>query len=326
MSAGSRDRVGRCEQVRRAIHRQGPDYVPLLFFNQDKEQSDIVVVDVVRHFMGTSEDQSEWGFAWEKLDRTMGQPLKPLLPDWGRLSSLEAPDPADPLRFAHVPGVMEEYGDRYYLASLVLTGFTVMSFLRGFAELLVDLAEERPEVSLLADRVFGFEEQIIRRLPARGFHGVAFYDDWGTQENLILAPALWRRHFRERYRRQFALAHQLGLEVYFHSCGYIRELVPELIEIGVDMLNLSQPNLYDIPELGRSFGGRVCFVCPVSYQTTAISGTTEEIYADVRALVENLGSHNGGLIGYVEEYSSIGMSGENYRACIRAFRELGRYR
>ena len=317
---------GRCEQVRRAIHRRGPDYVPLLFFNQDKEQSDIVVVDVVRHFMGAAEDRSEWGFSWEKLDRTMGQPLKPLLPDLGRLKSLEVPDPGDPGRFAHVPGVMDEYGERYYLASLVLTGFTVMSFLRGFAELLVDLAEERPEVSLLADKVFGFEEEVIRRLPALGFHGVAFYDDWGTQENLILAPALWRRHFRERYRRQFALAHDLGLEVYFHSCGYIRDLVPELIEIGVDMLNLSQPNLYDIPELGRSFGGRVCFVCPVSYQTTAISGTTEEIYADVRALVEHLGGYNGGLIGYVEEYSSIGMSQENYRACIRAFRQLGRYR
>ena len=326
MSARSRDRVGRCEQVRRAIHRQGPDYVPLLFFNQDKEQSDIVVVDVVRHFMGTAEDRSEWGFVWKKLDRTMGQPLKPLMPDWGRLKSLEVPDPSDPRRFAHVPGVMDEYGERYYLASLVLTGFTVMSFLRGFSDLLVDLAEERPEVSLLADKVFGFEEEVIRRLPALGFHGVAFYDDWGTQENLILAPELWRRHFRERYRRQFGLAHELGLEVYFHSCGYIRELVPQLIEIGVDMLNLSQPNLYDIPELGRSFGGQVCFVCPVSYQTTAISGTAEEIYADVRALVEHLGGHNGGLIGYVEEYSSIGMSRENYRACIRAFRQLGRYR
>jgi uroporphyrinogen decarboxylase len=76
----------------------------------------------------------------------------------------------------------------------------------------------------------------------------------------------------------------------------------------------------------RDNGGRVCFVCPVSYQTTAISGTTEEIYADVQTLVDHLGSHNGGLIGYVEEYSSIGMSRENCLACIRAFRELGRYR
>jgi hypothetical protein len=317
---------GRCEQVKRAIHRRSPEYVPILFFNQDQEQSDLIVVDVVRHFMGLSEDRSEWGFAWEKLDRTMGQPRQPILPDWNGLSTLEVPDPGDPGRFAHVPGVMRRYGERYYLASLVLTGFTVMSFLRGFAALLVDLAEERPEVAELADRVFGFEEGVIGRLASAGFHGVAFYDDWGTQENLIISPALWRRYFKARYRRQFDLAHQLGLEVYFHSCGYIREIVPDLIEIGVDMLNLSQPNLYDIPELGRSFGGRVCFVCPVSYQTTSISGSETEILADVRALIEHLGRFEGGLIGYVEEYSSIGMSEQNYRACIRAFRQLGRYR
>ncbi len=183
----------------------------------------------------------------------MGQPREPLLPDWDRLANLQMPQPADPGRFSHVAGVMNQYGERYYLASLVLSGFTVMSLLRGFAPLLLDLSGDRPEGGELADRVLGFEEGVIRQLPAHGFHGVAFYDDWGTQESPIVSPALWRRHFRERYRRQFALAHQLGLEVYFHSCGCVREIIPDLMEIGVDMLNLSQPNLYDIAELAPPY-------------------------------------------------------------------------
>jgi hypothetical protein len=113
--------------------------------------------------------------------------------------------------------------------------------------------------------------------------------------------------------------------VYFHCCGQYLPIIPDLIEVGVDMLNVAQPNLYDIPELGQKFGGKVCFVCPVSYQTTSISGTREDIFEDVRLLVENLGDFNGGLIGYVEEYQSIGLSEENYQACIEAFSVLGKY-
>jgi uroporphyrinogen decarboxylase len=78
--------------------------------------------------------------------------------------------------------------------------------------------------------------------------------------------------------------------------------------------------------LGRKYGGRVCFVCPVSYQTTSISGTRGEIFRDVQALIANLGVFGGGLVGYVEEYHSMGMSASNYQACVDAFRSLGVYR
>lgn len=317
---------GSLELVRAAIRRHGPERVPILFFNQDREQSDIVLVDVERHFGGPGADTSEWGFRWERVDRTMGQPAGRLLASWEELDRLTLPDPRDPRRFAEIEPARRAFGERYYLASLVLSGFTVMSFLRGFDALLVDLVEAPRQADRLADRVFGFEEEVIRGLAGRGVQGVAFYDDWGTQDSLIVSPALWRDHFLGRYRRQFALAHELGLDVYFHSCGSIREIIPDLIQAGVDMLNLSQPNLFDIGELGREFGGKVCFVCPVSYQTTSIRGSEEDIFAEVRRLVEHLGRDGGGLIGYVEEYGSIGLSDANYRACIRAFRELGRYR
>jgi uroporphyrinogen decarboxylase len=121
------------------------------------------------------------------------------------------------------------------------------------------------------------------------------------------------------------LAHGLGLDVYFHCCGYYYDIIPDFIEIGVDLMNISQPNLYDIEKLGKDFGGKVCFVCPVSYQTTAISGHKQDIYREAGRLIDNLGRFNGGFVGYVEEYHSIGMPDENYQHCIRAFQELGRY-
>lgn len=313
----------RREQVRAAIRMRGPEYVPLYFVNRDKEMSDIVTVDVVRHFMGGKKDLSEWGFRWERRDQTMGQPREPLIREWAELDAFRPPDPDDPARFEEVVPTRKRYGDRYYCASLVLSGFTLMSFLRGFSPLLADLAAERERAEELADLVFGFEEAVISRLPGRGFDGVSFYDDWGTQSGLIVSPALWREFFKPRYKRQFDLAHGQGLDVYFHCCGAVAELIPDLIECGVDMLNLGQPNLFDIEELGRRFGGLVCFVMPVSYQTTSISGTREDIFEVVRSYERHLGRFNGGLIGYIEEYGSIGLSEANYQACIDAFRDIG---
>jgi hypothetical protein len=318
--------MNRLEQVKKAIHMQGPDYVPVLFFNKDKEQSDIIMIDVVRHFMGPGSDMSEWGFKWERHDETMGQPREEVLKDWSGLDRLVVPNAYDKDRFSKVKETMCLYGDdRYYLASLVLTGFTIMTFLRGFSNTMEDFYVERGNIEKLADMVFGFEEKLILQLKDYGFHGVAFFDDWGTQTNLLISPALWREFFKPRYKRLFDLAHKNGLDVYFHCCGYIYDIIPDFIEIGVDMLNLSQPNLFDIEKMGKEFGGKICFVCPVSYQTTSLSGTREDIYNDVKKLINNLGCFNGGLIGYVEEYHSIGMSDENYQNCINAFRELGRY-
>ncbi len=313
----------RRERVEKALRFKGPDKTPLLYFNCDRSDSDIIVVEVVRHFLGPNSDRSEWGFEWSRSDETMGQPKSPVLSDIGEIDALGVPDAKDPERFSGVEKEMKRFGpDRYYLASLVLTGFTIMTFLRGFSEVLEELYLERVRMEELADRVFGFEEEVIRELAGKGFDGVAFYDDWGTQEGMIGSPDLWRDFFKPRYRRQFALAHECGLDVYFHSCGYYYEIIEDLLEIGVDMLNISQPNLYDMRRLGSDFGGRVCFVCPVSYQTTSISGTRNEIFESVRELVKNLGSYSGGLIGYVEWYESIGLREENYLSCIEAFRSI----
>jgi len=319
-------RMDRRGQVRKAVKMQGPDYVPIFFVNKDKEESDVIMIDVVRHFMCPNKDISEWGFKWERIDETMGQPKETLINTWDDFKHLIIPDAYNEQRFAEVGGIMKQYGNRYYIASLALSGFTLMSFLRGFENTLEDLYFNEENIKQVADVVFAFEENVIGQLADYGFDSVAFYDDWGTQNNLIISPVLWREFFKPRYKKQFDLAHKNGLDVYFHSCGYIYEIIPDLIETGVDLLNLGQPNLFDIEKMGRDFGGKVCFVCPVSYQTTSIHGTREDIYTEAKKLIDSLGRYNGGLIGYVEEYRSIGLSDENYHHCINAFRELGRYK
>jgi uroporphyrinogen-III decarboxylase len=315
----------RRDQVIKAITFQDPSYVPIYYFNKDQDQSDLVAFEIQHHFMGSDKDQSEWGFLWDRVDETMGQPLTNLINEPAQLVALATPNPAAPERFIGIESFNQQYVDRFRIASMALSGFTTMSFLRGFSNLMMDLVEDPKFVESLADVVFGFEEQLIEQLPAYNFDAVAFFDDWGTQNGMIISPAAWRKFFKPRYLHQFHLAHQLGLKVYFHCCGYFPQIISDLIEIGVDMLNISQPNLYDITELGQKYGGKVCFVCPVSYQTTSISGTREDIFDAVQVLIDNLGCFNGGLIGYIEEYHSMGMSPANYQSCVEAFKTLGGY-
>jgi len=316
------------ETVRKAVHMGRPERVPLLYACS-LDRSDIVNVEVVRHFLGPDGDVSEWGFEWARIDRSlaMGQPRTALLGSWDDLGKLRVPDPSDSSRFDKIRAARERYGDgRYYKANFSLSGFAVMSMLRGFNAMMEDLAAERSRVEDLADLVFGFEEEIIRRVREHGYDAVGLADDWGTQQGLFIAPSMWRDIFKPRYRRQIEIAHGCGLDVYLHSCGNIFDIVPDLVEIGLDILNPGQPDINNVPELGRRFGGKICFACPVSYQTTGISGSREEIFAQVKEYVDHLGRFGGGLVGIIPEDSQgLGLSRENLDAMVEAFTLYGTY-
>ena len=147
------------------------------------------------------------------------------------------------------------------------------------------------------------------------------YHHYPSKQALLISPAMWRQYFRPLYQEHFEFAHRLGLHVWFHSCGNISAIVPDFHEIGVDVMNISQPNVVDIESVGEQLRGKQCFMAPVSYQTTSILGRPEEIRSEARRLARQLGCNRGGFIGYVEQYSSVGMPEVNYRACVEAFRE-----
>jgi hypothetical protein len=129
---------------------------------------------------------------------------------------------------------------------------------------------------------------------------------------MFISPKLWREIFKPRYKRQIDIAHECGLDVYFHCCGYIYDIMPDFIEIGLDVLNPGQPNINNIQRMGENFSGKMCFACPVSYQTTGISGSKEDIYREVKELVDNLGNQGGGLIGLIPtDIVGLGAKPEN---------------
>jgi len=309
----------RCELVQAAIAFQGPERVPIWFFNKDHLEGDILLYDLCYGENGLN----EWGYHFLQLDDgTMGQPDEAVFPTWESMAGFAWPGGHRAERLARLDAFKERAGDRYRLGGLGLTGFTLYTFLRGFENAMTDFVAEPERSGELLDRIFGHETFMIEVAAEAGLHGVHFADDWGTQDGLIISPDLWRAVFKERYRRQFARAHELGLHVWFHCCGNIGAILEDFHEAGVDVMNVSQPNVVDIAGAGAALRGRQCFMVPISYQTVSISGTPEEIHAEAQRLYDALGTSDGGFIGYVEEYGCMGMSEENYRACGQAFRAL----
>ena len=321
----------RKEIVDRAIALEQPSRVPLWFVNCDQTDGDVMVYHLSlnrdegaddNRTGGVGSGDNEWGFRLESLDGTMGHPMYPFLPDWESFADFSKPPVNAQRRMRRLLGFLAEAEDRYLLASLDLSGFTVYTLLRGFENSMMDFMIERERFSQLMEMIVGFEMELTTLAAEHGFHGMHFVDDWATQTGLMIAPKLWRELFKPYYKRQFDHAHQLGLHVWYHCCGNFTEIVDDFHEIGVDVLNIAQPNVVDIEGIGRRLRGKQCFLMPISYQTVSISGTVSEIHAEAQRLYDHLACDNGGFIGYVEEYSCMGMSSTNYRACADAFRRL----
>ena len=317
------------ERVQRAIGFRRPDRVPVVFWNRDQTEGDVMLYHLALGAPGNGSvnawdwSVNEWGYRLEKAgDGTMGHPVDAFYRELPPAEEIRVPALREAERMSKAPEFFETCGDRYRLASFDLSGFTVYTLLRGFENAMQDFLLEPEGFAALMGRIVDFECGLMRMAARHGFHGIHFADDWGTQTGMMISPALWRQLFKPRYALQFEVARELGLDTWYHCCGEFGAVMEDFREIGADVLNIAQPNVNDIAEVGRRLRGRQCFMMPISYQTVSITGSPADIQAEAQRLFAHLGTPGGGFIGYVEEYSVMGMSEQNYCACGDAFRSL----
>lgn len=317
------------ERVSRAVHRQGPDRLPVrLAFNQP--ESDVIGTGICAPlgWQAPGPHVDEWGCEWDTLGDTivssLGQVRGHPLADWDRFATYRLPDARDPSRFRAIPDTVARWPDRYIVASVGITGFNRITFLRGMENFLMDLLEAPARARQLIAAVCGWELAVIQELArCPGVDAIGFADDWGTQQALLIGRRQWDEFFRPWYASQFAAIKAGGKDVFFHSCGMVKDIIGPLIELGADALNLNQPRLLGIEYLARHHGGKVCFLCPVDMQRTIITGTPEAIAAEAEYLVQQLGCFNGGFIPCADEGIDHGyVPRANIAAMTAAFRRL----
>jgi len=204
--------------------------------------------------------------------------------------------------FSPLPGLLSEvdpearYSWRYRIGSVFETAWQ----LRGMSEFLSDLATDPAIPLYIMDRLAEVHAENLRSaLAAAGdrLDLVYFYDDVATQNSLMISTPMWRRHVRPRHAQIIAPALAQGKQVMYHCDGAVYPLIPELLEMGVSVLNPIQPDArgMDPVRLKAEFGDRLAFHGGIDIVKTLPRGTAAEVAAEVRERVSVLG-HGGGYI------------------------------
>lgn len=242
--------------------------------------------------IGNERFRDPFGVVWDRsVEKDIGMVEGRVLPE-PSLADYTLPDPEDDRYFAGIPDQLARYPDFFRVYCIGFSLFERAWSLRGMDRLLIDFYENPGFVHELLDAIADYNIARVRKAVTYDIDAVYFGDDWGQQRGLIMGPALWREFIKPRLSRMVRVAHDAGLYQTLHSCGDIRVLIDDLVDLGVNMINPVQPESMDVAELVRTYRGRLTFHGGLSTQRTLPHGTPDEVRAKTRRLL-TLGTEGG---------------------------------
>jgi len=267
---------------------------------------------------------AEWGAVWENIGVSdLGQVKDFPLKDWADFDRLTIPDIHDPARWQDLDGARDRAGEKFLLGSGVSL-YERVHFIRGLENTWADIYENPGELGKLIDILVEMNLVAIGKYAEAGADGYMWCDDWGLQDRMMISPGKWREIWKPRYARIYEAAHQAGLLTFLHSCGHIVDILDDLIEIGLDVIQMDQQENMGLELLGERFGGRITFWCPVDIQATMAQGTLDEIREYCRKMTACLGRPEGGFMaGWYGDPEGAGHSPEAIDAMCREFVRIG---
>jgi uroporphyrinogen decarboxylase len=244
----------------------------------------------------------EWGVWWRAGDfhhfAQIESPLQGLHSVW-QVERYPWPDLDQPYRYARLrPQVAA-----WHAAGVAVTGYAGSVFerawyLRGLPELLLDLVAAPVLAEALFERTGALQRHAAGQFARAGVDIVITGDDIAGQRGLLIKPETWRRLLKPRLAATARAVHEANpaTRVMYHSDGNIEPVIPDLIEIGIQILNPVQPECLDPAALKRRFGRHLCFWGAVSVQRTLPRGTPDDVRAEVRARLRDVGRGGGYIL------------------------------
>jgi len=237
----------------------------------------------------------EWGCVFENVHGgIIGQVKHPLVAAWSDIDQVRPPWHLLEQGFEDVARACTT-GPGFTLSPWPVQPFERLQFLRGTETLFKDLLHQPAGLLKLRDIVHEFNCAWVERWCRTPVDAVFLADDWGTQHALLISPRLWRAFFKPLYADYTRRIKAAGKFVYMHSDGFIRDILDDLIEIGVDAIN-AQVTCMDLAELQRRFAGRITFWGQMDRQHMLCFGTVAEARQAVHDFWRNLAGPGGSRV------------------------------
>lgn len=306
------------ENVIRSIHRKCPGWIPYRYKALTMLRSGIINV---RPVDGGKDD---WGANWLPTNQTEGS-----YPNDVPVISIEEVDEYTPPEtdWSLVTADLKEQiallpeKDKLIIGYNELTLFERAQLLLGTVDFLSATVLEPEKLERLLDKITQYQVSFTKALMEAGCDGVRFTDDWGMQNTMFISPIQWCKLIKPRIKMLYDIVKGYNGLVFQHSCGHIEEIVPDLIEIGVDVLDPCQPAANDIFNWKKAYGKQLSFMGGLDTQGYLSFGTIEEVKREVKKVAEVM-AEGGGYIAAPSH--TIGIREENRLAMIEAINEINR--
>ena len=249
------------------------------------------------HEIGEATDA--WGCTFVNVSRgIIGEVKNPLVQDddWEDVDKVHIPEELLSFKIGQVNAEIEKVSDKFLVFGCPRP-FEQLQFIRGTENFYVDLITRPKKMLEFMEKMHDFYCRYLEKLAQTNCDALSFMDDWGAQRSLLIDPKIWKELFMPMYRDYIDIAKKYGKKTFMHSDGYTLDIIPSLIDIGLDALN-TQIFCMGVEKLAQ-FKGKITFWGEIDRQNLLPYASKEQIREAVRSVKDTL-YDNGGCIAQCE--------------------------
>ena len=277
------------------------------------------------------EEIDQWGCYWingGRDDLSMGHPGRPAIESFDQIETWEGPNTADKNVYKFMERFSKFFPRKYKVAVIhdIIFIYDRVSMLRGFENFLKDHFKNPSQLHQLIDKVTDlFLKNVEMLLTEFKPDGIWACDDLGSQQAPFISPAFFKKFYSDPYKKITRYVHDHNATFHLHSCGNIGQLIPTLIESGVDALEFDSPRNSGFDELVK-YRGKFPFWACVNIQSVYPRGTPEEVEQEVKEMIRTFSAQEGGFIAdFYPDPRVIGVPKRNIKAFHAALKKWGNY-